>query len=91
MALSAGIIATILFFQATGMVRDLPAALGAAEAMQAAELLFAIGLGALFLGETWPGGIALVGSSIVIAGIFAFAWLASRPSPVAIVPEEPHA
>jgi hypothetical protein len=33
-ALSAGIIATILFFQATGMVRDLPAALGAAEAMQ---------------------------------------------------------
>ena len=90
-SISAGIVATILFFQATGMVRDNPAALGAAEAMQAAELLIAMALGAMFLGEAWPGGIALVGSAIVIAGIFAFAWLASRPSPVAIVPEEPHA
>ena len=44
-ALSAGVIATILFFQATGMVRDNPVALGAAEAMQAAELLFATLLG----------------------------------------------
>src|SRR5690606_7657219 len=33
-ALSAGVIATILFFQATGMVRDQPLALGAVEAMQ---------------------------------------------------------
>ena len=38
-ALSAGVIAKILFFQATGMVRDAPVALGAVEAMQAAELL----------------------------------------------------
>ena len=90
-ALGAGIIATILFFQATGMVRDLPAALGAAEAMQAAELLFAIGLGALFLGETWPGGIALWGAGLVIAGIGIFAWLVSRPASTQVVPEEPHA
>lgn len=90
-AISAGIIATILFFQATGMVRDNPAALGAAEAMQAAELLIAMALGAMFLGESWPHGLALFGSCIVIAGIFAFAWLAARATPVAIVPEEPHA
>jgi drug/metabolite transporter (DMT)-like permease len=90
-ALGAGIIATILFFQATGMVRDLPAALGAAEAMQAAELLFAIGLGALFLGETWPSGIALWGAGLVIAGIGMFAWLVSRPTSTQLVPEEPHA
>jgi drug/metabolite transporter (DMT)-like permease len=37
-AVSAGVIATILFFQATGMVRDNATALGAAEAMQAAEV-----------------------------------------------------
>ena len=93
-ALSAGIIATILFFQATGMVRDKPAALGAAEAMQAAELLFAMALGALFLGEAWPLGIAAWGAALVVAGICAFAWLVSRPhrAPIAqVVPAEPHA
>ena len=79
-ALSAGIIATILFFQATGMVRDQPAALGAAEAMQAAELLFAMVLGVAFLHEAWPRGIALWGAALVVAGICAFAWLVARPA-----------
>jgi drug/metabolite transporter (DMT)-like permease len=91
-AVGAGIIATILFFQATGMVRNHPAALGAAEAMQAAELLFAMALGAMFLGEAWPGGIASVGACIVVAGILGFAWLVSRPWPVPVpVPADPHA
>lgn len=78
-ALSAGVIATILFFQATGMVRDNPAALGAAEAMQAAELLFATALGVWWLGEAWPHGIALWGAALVVAGIAAFAWMVARP------------
>ncbi|KGQ18376.1 Membrane protein [Lysobacter dokdonensis DS-58] len=89
-AMGAGIVATILFFQATGMVRDQPAALGAAEAMQAAELLFAMVLGALFLGETWPHGVALGGACLVVAGIGLFAWLVSRPTPI-VLPQEPHA
>lgn len=72
-ALGAGVIATILFFQATGMVRDNPVALGAAEAMQAAELLFAVVLGMAFLGESMPTGIALAGAGCVVAGIVAFA------------------
>jgi drug/metabolite transporter (DMT)-like permease len=78
-ALSAGVIATILFFEATGMVRDNPAALGAAEAMQAAELLFATLLGVAFLHEDWPRGSALFGGLVVIAGIIAFAALVARP------------
>jgi len=82
-ALGAGVIATILFFQATGMVRDVPAALGAAEAMQAAELLFASVLGALFLHEDWPHGLALSGAALVIGGIVGFAALVARP-PVAL-------
>lgn len=77
-ALSAGVIATILFFQATGMVRDNPVALGAAEAMQAAELLFATMLGAWWLHEAWPRGIALWGALLVVAGIVAFAWVAAH-------------
>jgi len=79
-ALSAGVIATILFFQATGMVRDNPVALGAAEAMQAAELLFATLLGVAFLHEAWPRGIAAWGALLVILGIVAFARLVARRS-----------
>jgi drug/metabolite transporter (DMT)-like permease len=79
-ALSAGVIATILFFQATGMVRDNPAALGAAEAMQAAELLFATVLGVAFLHEAWPRGVAVWGAVLVVLGIVAFALLVARRS-----------
>lgn len=77
-AASAGVIATILFFQATGMVRDNATALGAAEAMQAAEVLFAAMLGALFLGEAWPRGQALAGAALVVAGIVLFAWIVAH-------------
>ena len=77
-ALSAGVIATILFFQATGMVRDNPTALGAAEAMQGAEVLFAVLMGVGFLGEPWPGLHSRIGALLVIAGIGLFAWVVAR-------------
>ncbi|MHC9084005.1 multidrug resistance efflux transporter family protein [Luteimonas sp. RIT-PG2_3] len=79
-ALSAGVVATILFFQATGMVRDNPVALGATEAMQAAELLFATLIGVWWLKEAWPHGPALAGAGLVMLGIVAFAWLVARPA-----------
>lgn len=79
-ALSAGVVATILFFQATGMVRNNPVALGATEAMQAAELLITMSLGVAFLGEAWPRGIALWGAGLVVLGIAAFAWVVARPN-----------
>jgi len=68
-ALFAGTIATILFFHATGLVRNDPTALGAVEAMQAAEILFATALGVAFLHESLPSGPAAVGAGLVIAGI----------------------
>jgi drug/metabolite transporter (DMT)-like permease len=77
-AISAGVVATILFFQATGMVRDNATALGAAEAMQAAEVLFAMLLGVAFLGEAWPRGQALSGALLVVAGIVLFAGIVAR-------------
>ena len=77
-ALSAGVIATILFFQATGMVRDNPTALGAAEAMQGAEVLFAVLMGVAFLGEPWPGLHSRIGALLVIAGIGLFAWVVAH-------------
>ncbi|MFD0320323.1 MULTISPECIES: multidrug resistance efflux transporter family protein [Lysobacter] len=77
-ALGAGVIATVLFFQATGMVRNDPTALAAAEAMQAAEILFATVIGALWLGEAWPQGRALAGACVVMLGIVAFSVVAAR-------------
>ncbi|WP_241685788.1 multidrug resistance efflux transporter family protein [Luteimonas sp. YGD11-2] len=79
-ALSAGVIAMILFFQATGMVRDQPLALGAAEAMQGAEVVFAVLLGMLLLGEAAPSGTSLAGAAVVLAGILGFAWVVARPA-----------
>lgn len=68
-ALIAGTIATILFFHATGLVRNDATALGAVEAMQSAEILFATVLGVVLLHEAWPRGIAAAGALLVIAGI----------------------
>jgi drug/metabolite transporter (DMT)-like permease len=79
-ALFAGTIATILFFQATGMVRDDPAALGAVEAMQAAELLFSSALGVAFLDESAPRGFAALGAVLVVAGIVGLGLLVGRDS-----------
>ncbi len=77
-AAGAGIIATVLFFQATGMVRNDPTGLAAAEAMQAAEILFATLFGVLWLGEAWPRGRAAWGAVVVVAGIVVFSVVAAR-------------
>ena len=77
-ALGAGIIATVLFFQATGMVRNDPTGLAAAEAMQAAEILFATLFGVLWLGEAWPQGRAAWGAGLVVVGIVVFSVVAAR-------------
>ncbi len=77
-ALSSGIVATILFFKATALVQNNPAALGAVEAMQAAEILFATTLGVLVLGEALPRGLAVAGALLVVAGIVVFARIAAR-------------
>jgi drug/metabolite transporter (DMT)-like permease len=77
-ALSSGVVATVLFFKATQMVGRQPVALAAVEAMQAAELLFAMVLGVYFLGEAWPQGIAAWGAVAIVVGIMAFSWITAR-------------
>jgi drug/metabolite transporter (DMT)-like permease len=79
-ALSTGTIATILFFRATAMVQDDAAALGAVEAMQAAEILFSTLLGILLLGEAAPTGMAAAGAVLVGLGIVALGALVGRRS-----------
>lgn len=79
-ALSSGVIATVLFFHATERVGRQPTALAAVEAMQAAELLFATAIGFVFLGESFPGPLAACGAVAIVAGIVAFAWASGRES-----------
>ncbi|WP_130618327.1 multidrug resistance efflux transporter family protein [Dyella amyloliquefaciens] len=77
-ALSSGVIATVLFFRATDMVRSEPTSLAAVEAMQAAELLFATVIGACFLDETWPHGFSALGALMIVIGIALFGWISGR-------------
>jgi len=77
-ALSSGVIATVLFFRATDMVRSEPTSLAAVEAMQAAELLFATVIGACFLGEAWPHGFSVLGALMIVVGIALFGWISGR-------------
>lgn len=77
-ALSSGVIATVLFFAATDKVRSKPTALAAVEAMQAAELLFATVIGAMFLNEAWPHGYSAMGAIAIIIGIALFSWISGR-------------
>lgn len=77
-ALSSGVIATVLFFHATELVGRQPTALAAVEAMQAAELLFATVIGVTFLHESFPGLMAGAGAVAIVAGIVLFAWVSGR-------------
>ena len=79
-ALSAGVIATVLFFEATARVQGDPVALGAVEAMQGAELIFSTVMGVSLLGEPWPTGWALAGAAVVILGLVAFAAVGTGPA-----------
>ncbi|WP_291778610.1 multidrug resistance efflux transporter family protein [Luteibacter sp.] len=81
-ALSSGVIATVLFFHATESVGRNPTALAAVEAMQAAELLFATGIGVAFLGEPFPDALAAFGAVAIVLGIVLFAWVSGRESAI---------
>ena len=77
-ALTSGIIATVLFFQATDMMKHHPVGLAAAEAMQALEIVFATLLGYLFFGEALPKLWAWIGMLIVMIGVVVFIAVATR-------------
>ncbi len=68
-AISSGVIATVLFFMATDMVRNNMAKLAAVEATQSMEVIFAL-IGEFFLlGIAFPSPIALTGLTLVMLGM----------------------
>ncbi|SMB85029.1 Putative multidrug resistance efflux transporter [Desulfonispora thiosulfatigenes DSM 11270] len=68
-AIFSGVIATILFFKATEMVRTNPPKLAAIEATQSAEIIFALLGEVILLGGNLPNSYALFGMFLVILGM----------------------
>ena len=68
-AVFSGVIATILFFEATNMVKNNPKHLAIIEATQSGEVIFTLIGGILFLGDAMPAGSGLVGILIIVAGM----------------------
>lgn len=77
-ALSSGVIATLLFFRATDLVRTHATSLAAVEATQATEVLFVL-LGDVWLLKTaWPGHQAALGIALVLLGIGVYSARSAR-------------
>jgi uncharacterized membrane protein len=68
-AISSGVIATILFFQATDLVRGNMQKLAAVEATQSMEVLFALVGELIFLKATDPSLLSWCGIVLVMAGM----------------------
>lgn len=68
-ALSSGVIATVLFFYATDLAKHSVAALAAVEATQAGEVVFTIFGEVVVLGGVFPSGWSLLGMVLVVVGM----------------------
>jgi len=68
-ALFAGVIATLLFFRATDMVRDDAGHLAVIESTQSGELVFALLGGVVVYHDTPPDAAGFVGLGIVVLGL----------------------
>lgn len=68
-ALFSGVIATILFFEATSLVKNNPKQLAVIEATQSGEVIFTLLGGLLFLGDTMPTAVGFAGVAVVVVGM----------------------
>lgn len=77
-AISSGVIATVLFFQATDLVRGDMQKLGAVEATQSMEVLFALAGEILFLSIAFPSSLSLVGILLVMVGMVIHSYVSGK-------------
>lgn len=68
-ALLAGVIATILFFAATDLVKSDPKKLAVIEATQSGEVIFTVLMGVLILKDSLPDTMGFVGIGIIVIGM----------------------
>lgn len=77
-ALCSGVIATVLFFMATDMVRGNMQKLAAVEATQSMEVLFALAGELLFLSIPFPSLLSWAGVFIVILGMILHSYISNK-------------
>lgn len=77
-AVTSGVIATVLFFAATDAVKESPAKLAAVEATQAGEVVFAALGESLLFARPWPAGWSLGGLGLIVLGMVMHARAAGR-------------
>ncbi|MGG1342357.1 DMT family transporter [Bacillus toyonensis] len=75
-AVSSGLIATVLFFFATDLVKDDPQKLATVEATQSGEVLFALVGELIWLSAPIPSSLSWVGMSLVIVGMILHSYVA---------------
>lgn len=80
-ALSSGIVATVLFFQATDLAKGNAQQLAVVEATQAGEVVFAVMLEMMLLSAPLPGLWSNVGMLLVIFGMVLHSYVSSSPQP----------
>lgn len=77
-SICSGVIATVLFFKATDMVRGNMRGLASVEATQSMEVLFALVGELLFLSIPMPSPLSLCGIFIVIVGMILHSYVSKR-------------
>lgn len=68
-ALFSGVIATVLFFEATNLVKHNAKQLAVIEATQSGEVIFTLLGGVLFLGDPMPSVVGCIGIAVIVAGM----------------------
>jgi hypothetical protein len=79
-AVSSGVIATVLFFQATDLVKDNMRKLAAVEATQSMEVVFALVGEIVLLSAPLPATVSLIGMILVVAGMVLHSYVSQADS-----------
>ncbi|EIJ78218.1 YjlA [Bacillus methanolicus PB1] len=77
-AIFSGVFATVLFFAATDLVKGNMKKLGAVEATQSMEVLFAVAGEIIILSAPLPSAVSLFGMMLVIIGMVLHSWISAR-------------
>lgn len=83
-AISSGVIATILFFHATDLVRGDMQKLAAVEATQSMEVLFAVIGELLLLNSLFPNALSWSGMVLVMLGMVLHSYISNKSSTASI-------
>lgn len=78
-AIFSGVIATVLFFHATDLVKENPRHLALIEATQCGEVIFTLIGGICFLGDSLPGLTGAMGLALVVGGMILNSLATSDP------------